>query len=311
LKKPFFVLAPMADVTNYPFRQILTKYAKPDVVWNEFVSADGLMHPEGRKRLMVDLKFADNERPIVAQFFTSTPMHMKAAAGLAVELGFDGVDINMGCPDKSVEKQGAGAACMKNPENAKQIILAAMEGAGSLPVSVKTRIGFNKDEIDTWIKEVLETKPAALSVHLRTRKEMSKVPAHWDHMPRIVELKNKISPETLIIGNGDILLLSDGRQKVVETGCDGIMIGRGVFKNFFVFAEKEPTLRDRYEVAIEHTRLWHEFLGDHKSFEPMRKFYKMYINGFDGASDIRQELFKTKTPAEAITLLEKLLKVIY
>ena len=175
LNKPIFVLAPMADVTDAAFRRIIAKYGKPDVFWTEFVSADGLtLAPEeGRKKLLRDLEYSESERPIVAQFFTSNPENMKKAAELAVELGFDGIDINMGCPDKSVEKQKAGAALIKNPKLAREIIRAAKAGAGSLPVSVKTRLGYNKDELETWLPELLAEEPAVVTIHARTRKEMS------------------------------------------------------------------------------------------------------------------------------------------
>jgi tRNA-dihydrouridine synthase len=194
LKKPIMVMAPMADVTDCAFRKMIAQYGKPDVLWTEFVSSDGLCSP-GREVLKRDLEYGEGERPIVAQLFTSHPEKMFEAAKLVKELGFDGLDINMGCPDKSVEKQGAGAAHMKDPERAKEVIKAAQEGASGIPVTVKTRIGYNKDEIDTWIPELLSCGLPVLTVHLRTRKEMSDVPAHWDLMKRVVELRNKLSPE--------------------------------------------------------------------------------------------------------------------
>src|SRR3989338_8300727 len=190
LRKPILCLAPMADVTDCAFRQIIAKYGKPDIFWTEFVSADGLAHPVAREKLLIDLKYGENERPIVAQIFGGKIENIKEAAKLCRELGFDGIDINMGCPDKTIEKQCAGAAMMKDPKLAREIIRAAKEGAGDLPISVKTRIGYNKNEIETWIRELLSEDIAALTVHLRTRKEMSNVPAHWDLMKRIVQIRN-------------------------------------------------------------------------------------------------------------------------
>ncbi len=196
LSKPFFVLAPMADVTDPAYRKLLAEKGKPDVTWTEFVSADGIYHmrekkgiPDAENPLMRDLQFTEAERPIVAQLFSSDPVAMAYTAKLCAELGFDGIDINMGCPDKSIEKQGCGAGMIKTPEVAKAIIRAAREGAfrgkeGGLPVSVKTRIGYNTETMDEWFPQILSEKPAALTLHLRTRKEMSKVPAHWDLMPR-------------------------------------------------------------------------------------------------------------------------------
>ncbi len=241
LERPIFVLAPMADVTDCAFRQIINKYGKPDVFWTEFVSADGLSHPVAREKLLIDLKFSSNEHPIVAQIFGGNPEHIKTASALCKELGFDGIDINMGCPDKSIEKCAAGAACMKNPKLAREIIRAAKEGGGGLPVSVKTRIGYNKNEIETWVRELLSEDLAVLTVHLRTRKEMSNVPAHWELMKRIVEIRDDMKVSTLIFGNGDLVDLEDAKQKVKESGCDGAMLGRAIFGNPWLFAGKNIT----------------------------------------------------------------------
>jgi tRNA-dihydrouridine synthase len=184
------VVAPMADVTDIAFRTMLAKYGKPDVMWTEFVSADGLSSA-GREVLKRDLEFTAIERPIVAQLFTSTPENMRKAAALCRELGFDGIDINMGCPDKSIEKQGAGAAHIKDWRTAQAVIRAAQEGAGDLPVSVKTRLGFNKIEYMEWLPKILEMNVPVLTVHLRTRKEMSKVDAHWELMNDVVKLRRR------------------------------------------------------------------------------------------------------------------------
>src|SRR3990167_1527564 len=193
--KPLMVLAPMANVTDMAFRRMFAKYGKPDITWTEFVSADGLLS-RGREILLKDLEYTEKERPIVAQLFTGHEDKMFEAAKLIKKLNFDGLDINMGCPDRAVEKQGGGASMIKNKENAKVVIEAARRGAKGLPVSVKTRIGYNKIEIEEWIGFLLSQKLPALTVHLRTRKEMSDVPAHWELMKSIVEMKNKISPET-------------------------------------------------------------------------------------------------------------------
>lgn len=202
-KRPLYVLAPMADVTDCAFRAIIAKYGKPDVTWTEFVSADGLVRatPEGKKKLLKDLDYTEAERPIIAQLFGSNVENMEKASMLVKELGFDGIDLNMGCPDRSIEKQGAGAGMIKNPKRAQEIIRAAM--TAGLPVSVKTRIGYNKNELDTWLPAILETKPALVTIHARTRKEMSLVPADWNQVKKAVEIRNQLSPETLIFGNGD------------------------------------------------------------------------------------------------------------
>ena len=235
LPTPFFTIAPMADVTDAAFRRVIAKYGKPDVMWTEFVAADGLMRatPEGKAKLMADLIYSEEERPIVAQLFTSNEVHMEATARLCLELGFDGVDINMGCPDQSIEKQGCGSAMIKTPDTARAIIRAAKRGAksdeGGIPVSVKTRIGYNQDEIDTWIPVLLGERLAALTIHARTRKEMSKAPAQWERVARVVALRDQLAPETRIVGNGDVLSLADAHAKVAESGADGVMVGRALF----------------------------------------------------------------------------------
>ena len=298
----------MANVTDVVYRDMLVREGKPDVFWTEFVSCDGLLS-NGRERLMPDLAFNETQRPIVAQFFTSKPDNMRECARMAKEMGFDGVDVNMGCPEKSIQKQGAGAACMKDPDNAVAVIEAAIEGADGLPISVKTRIGYNKDEIDTWIPVLLKTGIQALTIHLRTKKEMSKVPAHWERMSDIVELRNKLNPNILIIGNGDLLTKSHGREKVSDTGCDGVMIGRGLFHNYRLFSEKSsPTMEERVRAAIHHTQDFQKAFEGKKPFEIMKKHYKAYISGFPEASEKREQLFKANTYDEAISILQIFLK---
>ncbi len=318
LNKPFFVLAPMADVTDCAFRQIIAKYSRhsenaggPDVFWTEFVSADGLAHRDAREKLLIDLKFEKNERPIVAQIFGSNIENIREASKLCAELGFDGIDINMGCPDKSIEKQGAGASSMKNPAHAREIIRAAKEGAPNLPISVKTRIGYNKNEIETWIPEILKEGVAVLTVHLRTRKEMSLVPAHWDLMPQILALRDKIAPETLIIGNGDVLNIEDAKEKIKTSGCDGAMLGRAIFGNPWLFDEnkKEISIKEKLEVMCEHTKLFEEMLGGHKNFAIMKKHYKAYCNDFRGAKELRVKLMEAENAGEVESIVKDFLSV--
>src|SRR3989344_717166 len=232
LPKPFFAMAPMADVTDVAFRALVAKRGKPDIFWTEFVSADGLYHtreiakmPDEVNPLMRDLQFTPDQRPIVAQIFSSKPEMITYATKLIAKLGFDGVDINMGCPDRTIEKQGAGAAMIKTPELAVEIIRTAKE-ASNLPVSVKTRIGYNKESLEEWLPALLSANPVATTLHLRTRKEMSLVPADWELMKKAVEIRNKINPKVLLIGNGDVPDLEDARAKANEYGCEGVMLGR-------------------------------------------------------------------------------------
>ena len=314
LPKPFFCLAPMADVTDCAFRYLIAKYsgdARPTersfgrVFFTEFVSADGLAHFEAKKKLIIDLKYGKNEHPIVAQIFGSNPENIKKAARLCKKLGFDGIDINMGCPDRAVEKQCAGAAMMKDHKLAKEIIQAAKEGAPDLPISVKTRLGYNKIETETWIPALLEEDLAALSIHLRTRKEMSDTPAHWEVVKRIVEIRNQMKKGTLIIGNGDVADIDDARKKYKETGCDGIMLGRAIFGNPWLLTSPQAPLqvnlervRERLKVMVEHTKLFEKMLGKHKNFAIMKKHFKAYVGGFEGAKGLRVKLMETNNAKE-------------
>jgi nifR3 family TIM-barrel protein len=304
---PIFALAPMADVTDCAFRKLIAQYGKPDVFWTEFVSADGLAHPIARGKLLIDLKFSENERPIVAQIFGSNPDNIREASKLCKELGFDGIDINMGCPDKTIEKQCAGAAMIKNPKLALEIIRAAKEGGGGLPISVKTRIGYNKLEME-WLETLLKENLPALTVHLRTRKEMSLVPAHWDVMPEIIKLRDKISPETIILGNGDALDLNDAEEKIKKYKCDGVMLGRAIFGNPWLFAKGKPSIEEKLKVMIEHTKLFEEMLGKHKNFAIMKKHYKAYCNGFDGAKELRVSLMESENSLEIEQKVNNFLK---
>ena len=200
----------------------------------------------------------------------------------------------MGCPEKNIVKQGTGSALIKNPTLAKEIIIATKEGAGEMPVSVKTRIGFSKEEIDNWLPNILECDVANLTVHLRTRKEMSKVSAHWDLMEKIVELRNSIQKDTLITGNGDVVSIEQGKKLAQETGCGGIMIGRGVFGNPWLFngEVQNISVEEKLRVMIEHTKLFDELFGGIKNFAIMKKHYKAYVNGFNNASTLRAKLME-------------------
>ncbi len=338
--RPIMVLAPMADVTDCVFRQIIAKYsAEPDappterpfgrVFWTEFVSADGLAHPVAREKLLIDLKYGENEHPIISQIFGGKPENIREASKLCRELGFDGIDINMGCPDRSIEKQCAGAGMIKDPALAKAVIESAREGALDLPVSVKTRIGYNKNEIDTWIRFLLEMKLPLLTIHLRTRKEMSDVPAHWDLMPEIIKLRDEISPETLIFGNGDVLDIEDGKRKCEEFGCDGVMLGRAIFGNPWLFTSPPTPLlnkergaeggerftqKEKLQVLVEHTKLFEKELGKYKNFAIMKKHFKAYVNGWpacagrDGAKELRMKLMETNSAIEVENIVNDFLK---
>jgi len=306
LPRPFFAAAPMADVTDVAFRALVAKCGKPGVFWTEFVSADGLYHtreikkiPDEANPLMRELQIGEGQRPIVAQIFSSKPEMIAYATKLVAELGFDGVDINMGCPDRSVEKQSAGAALMKNPALAVELIKAAKE-ASSLPVSVKTRVGYHKESIDEWLPVLLEAEPAAITIHLRTRKEMSLVPAKWELMKRAVDIRNRVNPKVLLIGNGDLQDLDDARAKVAESGCDGAMIGRGMFGNPWVFAGRKGTDTPLAEKLAALLELAHDFekITPPKNFSILKKHIKAFVTGFDGAADLRARLMACNSAIE-------------
>ena len=317
LKKPFFVMAPMADVTDAAFRALVascsakatqdsTHPGGPDVYWTEFVSADGLYHtreiqkmPDSENPLMRDLQFAPDQHPIVAQIFSSKPEMIAYAVKLVAELGFDGVDLNMGCPDRSIEKQGCGSAMIKTPEIARAVIRAA-KAASSLPVSVKTRVGYNKESLEEWLPVLLEEAPAAITLHLRTRKQMSLVPAKWEFMKKAVEIRNRINPDVLLIGNGDVESVEQGTRLIEESGCEGAMIGRGMFGNPWVFAgrkSEDTPLGEKLAALIE---LAHGFekMTPPKNFSILKKHIKAFATGFDGAAHLRALLMEAENADE-------------
>jgi nifR3 family TIM-barrel protein len=330
LEAPFYVLAPMADVTDAPFRRMIAKYSAhtrtdgtlggPDVMWTEFVSADGLMRatPGGKVKLMADLIYTEEERPIIAQLFSSSEEYMEKAAALCLSLGFDGIDINMGCPDKTIEKQGCGSAMIKNPELAAKIIRAAKRGAksdeGGIPVSVKTRLGYNRDQLEEWLPVLIKEAPAAITIHARTRKEMSKVPARWERVARAVEIRDEILGtdrlKTRILGNGDALSLADAKLKIEQSGADGVMLGRAIFGNPWLFHPEKDAhnipLDERLRVLVEHTKLFEELLP-FKNFAIMKKHYKAYIKDFHGAAEFRAILMEQETAADIEREVEKFL----
>ena len=305
LNKPVFVLAPMVGVTDSAFRQVFAKYGKPDAMFTEFTSADGLCSP-GRNAVLRQLERTAAEHPLVVQLHSSKPDNFREAARLVAELGFDGIDINMGCPAKEVEKFGAGAALIKKPQLAQEAVWACQDGSGGLPVSVKTRIGYRCNEIETWLPALLAAEPTAITLHARTREEASRVPARWDVVAQAVQIAGALVPDAarrpLILGNGDVDSLPGARARVAETGCDGVMIGRGCFGNPWLFdpavvrAELPfPTVLD---VMLEHTALWLSLYQGSRPFEMMKKHFKAYVGGFTGAPQVRAQLMAANDFAE-------------
>lgn len=307
LPRPFFVLAPMEDVTDVVFRHVVAKAARPDVFFTEFTNTESFCHPEGKKSVRGRLIFTEDEQPIVAHIWGDKPEKFREMSIGMAEMGFSGVDINMGCPVPNVAGNGQGAGLIRRPEVAAEIIQAAK--AGGLPVSVKTRLGYSRiDEWRDWLTHVLKQDIANLSIHLRTRKEMSKVPAHWELIPEIKKLRDEIAPDTLLTINGDIPDRKTGLELAEEYGVDGIMIGRGIFKNPFAF-EKEPkehTTKELLDLLRYHLDLYDHYSkeGELRSFKALQRFFKIYVKGFHGASELRNQLMSTESTDDVRAMLD-------
>ncbi|WP_404430816.1 tRNA dihydrouridine synthase [Sutcliffiella horikoshii] len=306
LPKPFFVLAPMEDVTDVVFRTVVRKAGRPDVFFTEFTNSDSYCHPEGKDSVRGRLLFTEEEQPMVAHIWGDNPEYFRQMSIGMAELGFKGIDINMGCPVPNVATRGKGSGLIQRPDVAAELIQAAK--AGGLPVSVKTRLGFTEvDEWKDWLKHILEQDIANLSIHLRTRKEMSEVDAHWELIPEIKEMRDRIAPDTLLTINGDIPDRQKGLELAEKYGIDGVMIGRGIFKNPFAF-EKEPKEHSSKEY-LDLLRLQLD-LQDHyaeivpRNMSKLHRFFKIYVKGFRGAGELRNQLMNTKSTDEVRALLD-------
>lgn len=298
LPRPFFVLAPMEAVTDVVFRHVIAAAARPNVFMTEFTSAAGYANTKGRHSTRGRLSFTPDEQPIVAQIWGNNPDDFALMAPDLAKQGFAGIDVNMGCPDKAVIRQGSGSRLIGNQELASALIASAK--TSGLPVSVKTRLGYSHlDEWQPWLTYLFRQDLANLTIHLRTKKEMSKVPAHYEIIEDIVKLRDELAPQTLLTINGDIADRQKGEELATRHKIDGIMIGRGVFTNPFAF-QKTPQkhtkndllgllnlhldLHDRYSQQLEMRR-----------FDPLKHFFKIYIRDFTGASQLRNELMQTKS----------------
>lgn len=303
LPKPFLILAPMEGVTDIIFRQVVAKAGRPDLFFTEFTNVSSYASEKGRANALERLKIVPTDPPIIAQIWGKNPEHFRECAGALEKLGFSGVDLNFGCPDKNVNRAGGGAAMIKTPELAVECLKNARE-ATNLPVSVKTRLGWSQvDEYKEWLPVLFDEHPAALTVHLRTKKEMSKVPAHYELIPEIVQLRDEISPETKLIINGDIKDKAHALELYEKyPEVDGFMIGRGVFTNPYCFTNHQATREDLVELLKLHLKLYKQY--NFHSFEPLKHFFKIYINNFPGASEIRAKLMETHSVEEAWKVIE-------
>ncbi|WP_404476194.1 tRNA-dihydrouridine synthase [Staphylococcus pseudoxylosus] len=307
LPRPFFVLAPMEDVTDVVFRHVVSEAGRPDVFFTEFTNTESFCHPEGIHSVRGRLTFTEDEQPMVAHIWGDKPEHFREMSIGMAEMGFKGIDLNMGCPVANVATKGKGSGLIQRPETAAEIIQAAK--AGGLPVSVKTRLGYSEiDEWRDWLKHVFEQDIANLSIHLRTRREMSKVDAHWELIGEIKKLRDEIAPDTLLTINGDIPDRKTGLELAEKYGIDGVMIGRGIFHNPYAF-EKEPrehTSEELLGLLRLHLDLFDKYSkNESRLFKPLRRFFKIYVRGIRGASELRHQLMSTNTTDEARELLDE------
>jgi nifR3 family TIM-barrel protein len=319
IEKPIMALAPMEDVTDTSFRELVARISEPGclhVLFTEFTAVDGMNHPIGKKRVAERLVASESERLIlkekgirlVAQIWGNKPeVFNKVVREISEEYDFDGIDINMGCPVKNVVKQGSCSALIGQPALAQEIILASKE-ATNLPVSVKTRTGIKQHETERWISQLLETNPAAITLHGRVQKQQSDGEADWDEIAKAVQVRNEINPAVPVLGNGDVFSFAQAISHSQQYGVDGIMIGRGIFHDPWIFNsnKKELSHEERLEQLINHTQLFERNWGGVKNFNILKRFYKIYANGFDGAAQLRAKLMNANTFEDVYQLVNSL-----
>lgn len=297
-------MAPMEGVSDTVFRRVVIRAGRPDLMFSEFTSADGMAsrgYPYAAKRLV----FKPEEQPLIAQIWGNRPENIFRAAKLVKNLGFDGIDINMGCPVRAVVSKGGGAALIGEPKLAGRMIEAARAGAEGLPVSVKTRLGIDAPVTKEWIGYLLKQELAAITVHGRTARELSKVQANWDEIGRAVDLKRQMGVKTLIIGNGDVKSRNQADDLVRRVGVDGVMIGRGVLENPWVFSGRniQPSKTEKLALLNYHLDLFDQTWQNTKPWVTLRRFYKIYLRGFRGAIRLRNELMTAERPEQIRQIL--------
>ena len=307
LPRPFFILAPMEDVTDVVFRHVVSEAGRPDVFFTEFTNSESYCHPDGKQSVRGRLTFTEDEQPIVAHIWGDKPEYFRQMSIGMAEEGFKGIDLNMGCPVPNVAGKGKGCGLIRRPEVAAELIQAAK--AGGLPVSVKTRLGYTDvDEWRDWLTHVLKQDIVNLSIHLRTKKEMSKVDAHWELIPEIKKLRDEIAPDTLLTINGDIPDRQTGLELAEKYGVDGVMIGRGIFQNPFAFEmeQKDHSSQELLELLRLHLDLFDKYSAvEPRAFKPLRRFFKIYVRGIRGAGELRNQLMSTESTDEVRALLDK------
>lgn len=296
-------LAPMEGVTDSLFRQMICKIGRPDLFFTEFLNVEGFCS-EGKEKVSHRVKFLQKEKPIVVQFWGNTPSYYEKTVKSVKKLEPDGIDINIGCSVRDILSSGKCSALIKEKDLVKEIISVVRKEAGDLPVSVKTRLGYDEIDIEGWIGFLLEQDLDLLTIHGRTSKEGYTVPAKWDEISKCVKLRDKISPTTLILGNGDVKSLEQGKEYVKRYGVDGFMIAREIMINPWVFkGEGDISEKERINILIEHLSLFQKTWRNKKPFNTQKKYIKAYIKGFDGANELRKVLMDANTREEAIKIL--------
>ncbi len=321
LNKPFFALAPMEDVTDTVFREVVAGMADPEylqVLYTEFASVDGLNHPVGKKMVSHRLLVSKTERALlkeknirlVVQIWGKNPeLFYRIARELTEEYDCDGIDVNMGCPVKKVMKNGCCSALIDQPDLATEIILATKE-ATNLPVSVKTRTGIRMHETERWMTTIMETHPSAVILHGRTQKQQSDGLADWNEIALGAQIRKQLSPETLFIGNGDVNSVTQGKELAATHGLDGIMVGRGIFHNpwFFQPNRTVPSKKERLARLLFHTQLFEKTWGNKKNVNILKRFYKIYTSDFTDASKLRVQLMDARNYGEIYRIIDQEMK---
>lgn len=299
LERPIHALAPMEDVTDTVFRRIVAMCGRPDVFFTEFVHTDIVLAPRGnRPGVTPRLVFTPEERPLVAQIWGTDPGAFAASSVRLAQMGFDGVDINMGCPVRKIRKKGACSALIRTPSLAAELIHAAREGG--LPVSVKTRIGYDRPQTEAWVGHLVAQRPDAIILHGRYAEQESEEPADWDEIGRAAVVVRAHGDGTAFLGNGDIASREEGDRLCERYGLDGVMVGRGIFADPYLFATDgragcfaAADATAKATLLLRHLRLYREAWGETRNYEILKKFYKIYLIGFEGADELRDLLNAT------------------
>lgn len=316
-KRPLVMLAPMEDVTDTAFRELVLHNTHPghlDVIFTEFTSTDGLCHPVGRQNVAQRLVVSDTEREllkekgvkIVAQIWGNKPeKYFEAVKFIEENYNFDGIDINMGCPVRNVVAHGSCSALIDNEPLAEEIIKATRE-ATSLPVSVKTRIGLKKVDTERWMNFLFRQPLDGVILHGRIQKQMSEGEADWNEIAKASAIRDKVAPDVPLIGNGDVFSLDDLQERCDRYKAGGVMIGRGIFKNpwMFQFSLSDIDIEKRLNTLLKHLELYEAAWGESRPFPILKRFFKIYISDFRGAAELRKELMESNDFEEAKRVVE-------